>query len=147
MKRVLLSLMVLLLGGVAAFAQRGLNCYPVFQGEVVPARQMVSTEVRGSGMAVYRLDYYRGVQFQVGSGLAGQVARLVEADAAAAGVAETERVGEFLTYALFQPKGKRRTNRYVCYQARPVGDGWKVTLLYLEGPATLEDLRTMFEKQ
>ena len=62
-------------------------------------------------------------------------------------VRETEKTGDLLTYALVQPKAKGKTNRYLCYQARPVGNEWKVTLLYLEGPATLEDLKNMFEKQ
>ncbi len=147
MRKILFILAVLLLGSIPAFAQRGLACFPVFQGQVVPGKQMVSTEVRGTGMATYKLDYYRGVQFQAGAELAGHVARLVDSDASTAASAETEHVGDFLTYALFQPKGSRRTNRYVCYQARPVGEEWKITLLYLEGPATLDDLRSMFEKQ
>ena len=37
-------------------------------------------------------------------------------------------------------------NRYLCYQARKVGDEWKVTLLYLEGAATLGAADTKSEK-
>ena len=48
---------------------------------------------------------------------------------------------------LIQLKTKGRIHRYLCYQARPVDGQWKVTILYLEGPATLADLRGMFEKQ
>ena len=147
MKKILISLMFLLLLSVTALAQRDLRCYPVFQGKVVPGKQMVVTEVRGSSMATYKLDYYRGVSFQAETELAGKVAALVEQDAADAAVKETEKVGDMLTYALVQPASSRKMNRYLCYQARQVGDKWKVTLLYLEGEATLEDLRSMFEKQ
>lgn len=147
MKKIIISLLFLLLLSFSALAQLDLRCYPVFQGKVVPGKQMVVTEVRGSSMATYKLDYYRGVSFQVETDLAGKVAALVWEDAADAAVKETEKVGDMLTYALVQPASTGKINRYLCYQARPIGDKWKVTLLYLEGEATLEDLRSMFDKQ
>ena len=148
MKKILTTfLFLLLLGTGIASAQRDLKSYPVFQGKVVPEKQMVATEVRGGSMALYKLDYYRGVSFQVSGPLASQVAALVGQDAENALSHETEKTGDLLTYALIQPKSKGKAHRYLCYQAQPAGSDWKVTLLYLEGPATLEDLRNMFEKQ
>lgn len=147
MKRVLLCIMALLLVAGTAWAQRGLNCYPVFRGKVVPAKRMVVTEVRGESMATYKLDYYHSVQFQVDEATAMKVAELILADADAAESAETEKTGELLTYALIQPTPFARVRRYLCYQARPAGPAWIITILYLEGSATLEDLRSMFEKQ
>ena len=147
MRKTVLFLMVLFLPAFAAFAQRDLHCYPVFRGKVVPERQMVVTEVRGGGLNTYKLEYYRGVKFHVDTTSALKVVEMVESDAVAAASVEIERVGGFLTYALIQPKSSGSTNRYLCYQARPVGFGWDITLLYLEGSATLEDLRSMFDKQ
>ena len=147
MKKIVVTLMALLLLAISASAQRDLNCYPVFQGKVVTGKQMVVTEVRGSSMAAYNLDYYRGVSFQVDEALTKQVADLVEVDANEAAVKETEKIGDLLTYALVQPTSSGKMNRYLCYQARKVGNEWKVTLLYLEGAATLDDLRNMFDKQ
>ena len=147
MKKTIVTLMALLLLALSASAQRDLNCYPVFQGKVVPRKQMVVTEVRGSSMAAYQLDYYRGISFLANEALTRKVAALVEADADGAAVNETEKVGELLTYALVQPLSTGKMNRYLCYQAREVGDKWKVTILYLEGAATLDDLRKMFDKQ
>lgn len=147
MKKIIVTLVSLLLLGLTASAQRDLRCYPVFQGKVVPGKQMVVTEVRGSSMAAYKLDYYRGASFQVDETLTRQVAALVGADAHEAAVKETEKVGDLLTYALVQPASRGKMNRYLCYQAREVGEEWKVTLLYLEGTATLEDLRKVFDKQ
>ena len=139
--------MALLLFCGAAFAQRGLNCYPVFKGKIVPAKRMVITQARGESMATYKLDYYHSVQFQVNEKTALEVAELIQADAAEAPSAETEMTGELLTYALIQPAPFARVRRYLCYQARPVGAAWIITILYLEGSATLDDLRSMFEKQ
>lgn len=147
MKKTIVTLMALLLLALSASAQRDLNCYPVFQGKVVPRKQMVVTEVRGSSMAAYQLDYYRGISFLANEALTRKVAALVEADADGAAVNETEKVGDLLTYALVQPLSTGKMNRYLCYQAREVGDKWKVTILYLEGAATLDDLRKIFDKQ
>ena len=147
MKKTIVTLMALLLLALSASAQRDLNCYTVFQGKVVPRKQMVVTEVRGSSMAAYQLDYYRGISFLANEALTRKVAALVEADADGAAVNETEKVGDLLTYALVQPLSTGKMNRYLCYQAREVGDKWKVTILYLEGTATLDDLRKMFDKQ
>ena len=148
MKKIIICLMSLLLFTGVAFAQKGLNCYPVFRGKVIPERQMVMTEVRGDGMATYKLSYYRSVRFQVDTLTARKVAALVEADALAADSAETEKTGDLLTYGLVQLKPMGITRRYLCYQARPTDyHGWMTTIIYLEGSATLEDLRSMFEKQ
>jgi len=148
MKKIMICLLSLLLYTGAAFAQKGLNCYPVFQGKVIPERQMIMTEVRGDGMATYKLSYYRSVRFQVDTLTARKVAAMVEADAHAAVSAETEKTGELLTYGLVQLKPLGITRRYLCYQARPTEyHGWVITIIYLEGSATLEDLRSMFEKQ
>ena len=148
MKKIIICLMSLLLFTGVAFAQKGLNCYPVFRGKVIPERQMVMTEVRGDGMATYKLRYYRSVRFQVDTLTARKVAALVEADALAADSAETEKTGALLTYGLIQLKPLGITRRYLCYQARPTEfHGWMITMIYLEGRATLEDLRSMFEKQ
>ena len=148
MKKIIICLMSLLMSTGAAFAQKGLNCYPVFQGKVIPERQMIMTEVRGDGMATYKLSYYRSVRFQVDTLTARKIAAMVEADALAVDSAETEKTGELLTYGLVQLKPWRITRRYLCYQARPTEyHGWMITIIYLEGSATLEDLRSMFEKQ
>lgn len=148
MKKIIICLMSLLLFSGASFAQKGLNCYPVFRGKVIPERQMVMTEVRGDGMATYKLDYYRSVRFHVDSLTARQVAAMVEADAVAADSAETEKTGELLTYGLIQLKPFGIMRRYLCYQARETEfKGWMITIIYLEGSATLQDLRSMFEKQ
>ena len=147
MKKFLLCFLALLLSVGAAFAQRGLNSNAIFRGRVIPSERMVRTEVRGSSMTTYKLDFYRSVRFQVDKKTALEVAALVKADAEAAISAETEMTGDLLTYALVQPAQRGKTHRYLCYQARPEGPAWIITILYLEGSATLADLRSMFDKQ
>ena len=110
MKKIIICLMSLLLFTGAAFAQKGLNCCPVFRGKVIPERQMVLTEVRGDGMATYKLSYYRSVRFQADTLTARKVAALVEADALPSDSAETEKRGEVWSSRLDrpQPRGWQR---------------------------------------
>ena len=84
----------------------------------------------------------KSVTFQVDTATALKVAALVAADTGAARSVQTEMTGELMTYALVELKPDGKIKRYLCYQARPSGPIWKVTLLYLEGI-----LNSMFEKQ
>lgn len=146
--RKLLSIIIMILASASsAMAQTGLYSNAVFKGKIVPKRQMVVTEVRGAGMSTYRLDYYHGVQFHTDMASVNKVAALVSADILAADSAETEKVDGILTYALVRLKPYRKVRRYLCYQARLAGSSWIITVLYLEGDATPEDLRNMFETQ
>ena len=147
MKKLIICILSMLMFSGAAMAQRGLNCFPVFRGKVVPSNRMIVTEARGESMATYKLDYYHSVQFQAGEDIAKKVAELIMADAADAQSSQTEMTGDLLTYALIQPTPFARVRRYLCYQARPAGPAWVITILYLEGSATLNDLYSMFEKQ
>lgn len=146
MKKIMIVL-VLLAFAPAAFAQKDLSSWAVFRGGIVPGKRMVKTEVRGGSLEAFRLDYYLGVTFLADEQTVRCVAEKVRADAGPDVPSETETVGDLLTYALVQPVSAGRKNRYLCYQARPAEGGWKVTLLYLEGAATLDSLRSMFEKQ
>ncbi len=148
MRKILLCLTALILFAGSAFAQRGLSTKSVLNGKIIPKKWMEVTEVRGGEITNYKLEYYKSVRFQTGVAMVREVAALVEADADAAVSAEREKVGDLLTYALIQPRSVRKANRYLCYQARQVlDDVWVVTILYLEGMATMEDLRSMFEPQ
>jgi len=148
MKKLVICILALLTFTGLAFAQRGLNCYPVFKGKIVPLNRMIVTEVRGEEMATYKLSYFKSVRFQTDSLMAGKVAELVEADILATESSEHVKNGDLLTYAMAQLKPLGITKRCLCYQAKKTNTGdWIITLLYLEGSATLEDLRSMFEKQ
>ena len=63
MKKIIICLMSLLLSTGAAFAQKGLNCYPVFRGKVIPEKQMVMTEVREDCAVVIDTAENLGVSF------------------------------------------------------------------------------------
>ena len=147
MKKIILILSAILLLGSQAFAQKDLRSWGIFQGKVVPEREMVKTEVRGGSITAYKLAYYLGVSCTIDLAQASQLSARVEDDAKDALTSELERTGDLLTYALIEPKSKGKYHRYLCWQARPDGDKWKVTLLYLEGQATVEELKNMFEKQ
>ena len=146
MKRFVICITMLFLFSWVSSAQRGLNCFPVFKGKIVPTKRMVVMEASGEKLADYQLYYYHSVCFKADGETAQKVARLIQKDAAEAQSAEIDNMGNLLTYSLIQPKPYARAKRYLCYQARPEGHEWVITIIYLEGNATLEDLRYMFEK-
>ena len=146
MKR-LACIIALTLLSLSAFAQRGLNCNPVFRGKVVPFNRMVETEVRGESMSTYKLSYFHSVKIQIDDVTAAKVAEMVEMDVAKAESAETERIGGRLTYALIRLQPFKKVNRYLCYQLKEKGGARIITIIYLEGSASLDDLHNMFEKQ
>ena len=113
---------------------------PCFPGESGTGR-------KDGNMAAYKLDYYRGVTFEGDTTLVRKVASLVSVDADGAKSCQTEHAGDILVYALIELEPEKKVNRYLCYQARSSGYMWMITLIYLEGVATLEDLHSMFEKQ
>lgn len=147
MKHRFTAILILMTLSVAAFAQKDMHSSGIFHADVVPRDRMVRTEVRGGEIRKFKLDRYLGVSFDADSVLLESVAGLVEADASSALSSETEHVGEVLTYALLQMPSKNSSNRYLCYQARQSEDVWKVVLLYLEGPASQDELKSMFEQQ
>ena len=147
MKKIILLLSAILLFGGRAFAQKDLTSWDIFRGKIIPVREMVKTEVKGGGITSYKLTYYLGINASVTTEEALQLSAMVEADTEEALTSEAEKTGDLLTYALVEPKAKGKDHRYLCWQARPDGGRWKVTLLYLEGQATVEELKKMFEKQ
>ena len=147
MKKIVLILSTLLMLGGQAFAQKDLHSREAFRGGIIPKKEMVRTEVKGGSLSSYKLAYYLGVSAPATTEQVSRLAALVEADSEGALLSEMEKTAELLTYALIEPEGNGKYHRYLCWQARPDGDRWKVTLLYLEGQATVEELKNMFKKQ
>ena len=67
---------------------------------------------------------------------------------------QTEYTGGVLTYALFRFRAEIRStrydmltegNKYLCLQVFPQGARYDVTLVYMSGDATLEELKQLFK--
>lgn len=147
MKRFLLTIL-LLLTATAAFAQEGLYVEDLFEGRVIPAKMMRRNFISGSKLQPYKLDTYKSLQFQVGEAAFHTVEILVLKDSYAATDKQTEYAGDHLTYAVIcLPQTYTGLNRFLCFQAKEDKGIWDVTVVYLRGSATVEDLDSMFNKR
>ncbi|MCI6642722.1 MAG: DUF6108 family protein [Alloprevotella sp.] len=134
-------LMLLLLMGVStmAMAQKGLQVERLFAGKVVPRQKMTETFVKGQRLSSYRLTLFRSLRFTATEAERQQVEALVRNDAKTATSKEVDiRNGQW-QYALCQLP-PTHTQRYLCYQRT----GNSLLVVYLEGSATLSELKNMF---
>jgi hypothetical protein len=147
MKR-LLTIIATLLLGAAANAQEGLFVEDLFEGRVISYRMMKRTFISGAQLQPYKLDTYKSLSFTVDEGKLHEVEVMVLRDAYDAPDKQTDYAGDHLTYALVcLPPMSGGRNRYLCYQAKEIKGMWDVTVVYLRGPATVEDLNKMFNKK
>jgi len=147
MKR-LITLLFFLLMGTALFAQEGLFVEDLFEGKGIAPKEMKRTFISGSQLEPYHLDTYKSVAFRVGTVIYYTVEGLVEQDAKSAVTKQVEYLGDHLTYAVIcLPQTYTGLNRFLCFQAKEDDGLWDITLVYLRGTATVEDLDKMFNKR
>ena len=147
MKRLIAILFALFLG-TALFAQEGLYVEDLFEGRVISPKIMKQTVISGSRLEPYKLDTYKSLSFQVTEGLYHQVEILLVKDSSAAVDKQMEYVEGHLTYAVISlPQTYTGLNRFLCFQAREDKGIWDVTVVYLRGTASVEDLDSMFNKK
>ena len=148
MKRLLLLAFAFILAVGVASAQEGLYVEDLFEGNVVPSKIMRRTFISGSKLQPYGLDMYKSVRFRAKESQYYAVESLVLKDADNVVDKTTEYTGEHLTYAVIcHPKTYNGLNRFLCFQAKRDKRKWDVTVVYLRGSATVEDLDKMFNKR
>lgn len=144
-----------MLAGVALHvaAQKGLRINEVFEGKVVDRGCMQESLIKGEDLAPYKLRVLHTVRFAATYAERDDTEGLFMEDMKGRLSDETdnmemERHGEHLYYAIVQiadtPKG---LHRYICYQCKEKGSRIDITLAYMEGRATLADLRATFKKK
>ena len=62
MKRLLVIVMTMVC--CQTFAQSGMHISALFEGKIVPMRQMVETRIRGKAISKYKLSYFHSVRFK-----------------------------------------------------------------------------------
>ena len=147
MKRILILIVLLLLPVWSASAQGDLQVGAVFDGKVVPATAMKETFIRSSRLEAYHLEQYRSVSFSGDDRILAEVSRRVLADAEQASDQEIHMKEGRLTYAILTFGDGDRDNRFICYQCVSKAGSHSITLVYMDGPATLDDLRKLFRSK
>ena len=144
MKRILI-LIGLLLAAWTASAQDGLQVGPIFEGKIVPPKAMKETFIKSAQLDPFNLERYHSVSFTGDERILDEVSRRVLADAETATDQELHMNEGHLVYAILTFKGANRDNRFVCYQCVSKDGSYAITLVYMHGPATLDDLKRLFK--
>ena len=136
-------------------AQSGFGIAAVFEKKIVPSSRMNETYIDGSQLAPYKLRTFRSVKFFATEEEYQQIVALLLKDAEKAEDRQAEYAEGKLSYALFRfraqmpgSRGVKRTegSKYLCLQADEGRSGYAITLVYMAGDATLEDLKKIFKK-
>lgn len=144
MKRILI-LIVLLLPAWTVSAQGDLQVGAVFDGKVVPQKAMKETFIRSSQLDPFNLEQYHSVSFTGDEQILAEVSRRVLTDAENATEKEIHMNEGKLVYAILTFESANYDNRFVCYQCVSKAGSYAITLVYMHGPATLDDLKKLFK--
>jgi len=150
MKHLILTLLACIALPLAA--QEGLHIDKIFRGEVVGETAIKESLVKGESLAPYKLRVLRTAKFTVGEARRDEVETLFEEDMKGRNDddenIELEYRDGHLYYAIVQLTDTRKgQHRYICYQCRKTTGGHGITLVYMEGKASLCDLRKTFKKK
>ena len=145
MRRILLIIIALMLSVWTASAQKGLQVGPIFDGKVVPSKIMKETVIKSAQLDPFNLEQYHSVSFTGDERILDEVTRRVLADAEKATDQELHMNGGHLVYAILTFNGTNHDNRFVCYQCVSKDGDYSITLVYMHGPATLDDLKRLFK--
>lgn len=152
MRHSFLSLIIFALSLPLA-AQDGLQINKIFKGEVVSELAMKESLVKGDNLAPYKLRVLHTAKFTVGNERRDEVEALFKEDMKGRLSQDDENLeleyrDGHLYYAIVQlTDSKKGLHRYICYQCRKTTGGHGITLVYMEGKASLADLRKTFKKK
>ena len=138
---------MLLLTAWTASAQRDLEVGAVFDGKVVPPKVMKETFIKSAQLDPFNLEQYHSVTFTGDDRVFEEVSRRVLADAEKATDQEIHWDEGRLVYAILTFERANRDNRFVCYQCVSKEESHTITLVYMHGPATLDDLKRLFKNK
>ncbi len=129
-------------------AQTGLNVAPLFSkysGNGSP--DVTSVTLRGNKVEPYKLSLFRSITFH-NAAHSQETERLVLADARNATYHESGTKSGHLYYGFYQFAMKDGRNRYLFYRNNTLSKIAEptLTLIYMEGTATIEELKRTFTK-
>lgn len=140
-----LIILVAALSPLSLAAQTGLAVNRVFQGYVVPQKQMVEVKVKGRALSEYRLNFYHSVRFTATEQQKAAIDALIATDRRGAKGTEERKKGRNASTILTLPQ-RGRTNRFLCYLTKRKGKAILTTLAYMEGSVgNVDELRRLIE--
>lgn len=153
MRRTLFILSMLIGICLSTSAQRGLQINEVFEGKVIAKQYMQESLIKGDNVAPYKLRLLHTVKFLANNSQRAKADALFNIDMRERisdddSNMEMETRDGFLYYAIVQlTDNDKGSHRYICYQCRPKSTKFDITMVYMEGEASLADLRKTFKRK
>ena len=153
MKRTLFILSMLIGICLNTSAQLGLQINEVFEGKVIAKQYMQESLIKGDNVAPYKLRLLHTVKFLANNSQRAKADALFNIDMRERisdddSNMEMETRDGFLYYAIVQlTDNDKGSHRYICYQCRPKSTKFDITMVYMEGEASLADLRKTFKRK
>ena len=153
MKRTLFILSMLIGICLNTSAQRGLQINEVFEGKVIAKQYMQESLIKGDNVAPYKLRLLHTVKFLANNSQRAKADALFNIDMKERisdddSNMEMETRDGFLYYAIVQlTDNEKGSHRHICYQCRPKSTKFDITMVYMEGEASLADLRKTFKRK
>jgi hypothetical protein len=153
MKQLLIIISLLCSITLSTTAQEGLRINEVFEGHVVSKQFIRESLIKGDNLAPYNLKVLHTAKCEANSRERITMEQLFEEDMKQRisddnSNMEMESRDGHLYYAIVQiADTKKGTHRYICYQCRDRSSHFDITLVYMEGKASLADLRKTFKKK
>lgn len=147
----IISLIIFLAFAMSTMAQKELKIGDIFEGKAVSIKDKVETHVKGKTLEPYKLSVLRTIKFSTTANDRDIAERLFsidmkQVDASTKENFEMESRDGHLYYAVVQISDYQGQRRFICYQCKRTGDEYKITLAYMRGKATINELRKMFKK-
>ena len=148
MIRRLIILGITMLAVLSISAQKGMHVEALFDGRFKQDKRAVEVLIKGKELKKYHLTLFRSLTVTDALALSKEIETLVSQDAEAAVDKEVGKVGTRPYYGFYCFPPEKESYRYLFYRNTSVlPDNTKkpeVTIVYMEGQVTLEELKQMF---
>lgn len=146
MKRVIIITVFLLTAVPALLAQKGMHISELFTDKYREQKNVTELFLKGKMLKDYNLTLFRSLTVANDPRLAAHMERLVRADGKQSVDKEEGMKGGQLYYAFYTFKNPDGSYRYLFFRnnlLRP-GEKQETTMVYMEGKATLSELKKLF---
>lgn len=148
MRKILIIVILMFAWVVEAWSQEGLYIAELFNGQYKRKDNAIEVIVKGNQLERYRLKVFRSLTVKNDPKDFERIEKLVLQDEKNAINKETGHIGQRLYYAFYCLPSKKNHYYYIFYRnssLRKIEDN-ELTLIYMEGNVTLDELKAMFKK-
>ena len=148
MKKVFTIIILMLAFVVEAQSQTSLQIAELFNGSYKRKDNAIEVVVKGNQLERYKLEVFRSLTIKNDPKDFERIEKLVEQDEKHAISKETGHIGERLYYAFYCFSPQKGRFRYIFYRNSSLRktESNELTLIYMEGNATMDELKVMFKK-